>query len=82
MNKGLMAGQSYVVDTDLLIHKCEACLEAGAWKVMIEEEGLVENVKEYRTDVLFKLASRVDMEHLVFEASAGMLTTGSSATSV
>ena len=45
------------VSTDLLTQEIEQALKAGAWKVLAEEEGLTENVKEKRFDVLGKVAS-------------------------
>ena len=56
------------VSTDLLIQEIEQALKAGAWKVLVEEEGLTENVKEKRFDVLGKIASAFDTRKLIFEA--------------
>ena len=56
------------VSTDLLIQEIDLALKAGAWKVLVEEEGLTENVKEKQFDVLGKIASSFDVRKLVFEA--------------
>lgn len=66
---GIQHGDAVEVTVDRLIAACEACLEAGAWKLMIEEEGIFENVDTWQTDVIHKLVSRLPLEKLMFEAS-------------
>ena len=65
---GIHEGSEIQVSTDLLAQEIELALKAGAWKVLVEEEGLTENVKEKRFDVLGKIASSFDVRKLVFEA--------------
>lgn len=45
------------------------CLEAGAYLVMIESEGITENVNTWRTDVVTRLAAELGLERLMFEAA-------------
>jgi len=66
---GIQHGDPVEVSVDRLLSACDACLEAGAWKLMIEEEGIFENVETWRTDVVHKLVSRFPLEKLMFEAS-------------
>ncbi|MFB6080654.1 MAG: phosphosulfolactate synthase [Haloferacaceae archaeon] len=43
-------------------------LEAGAEHLMVEAEGITEEVREWRTDVVYEIANELGMENLVFEA--------------
>jgi phosphosulfolactate synthase (CoM biosynthesis protein A) len=44
-------------------------LEAGASILMIESEGITENVKTWRTDVVSKIINEVGLEKVMFEAA-------------
>ncbi len=44
-------------------------LDAGAEMVMVESEGITENVKTWRTDAVDRLAAEVGLERLMFEAA-------------
>lgn len=43
-------------------------LEAGADLLMVEAEGITEEVTEWRTDVAYQIANELGIENLVFEA--------------
>ncbi len=43
-------------------------LEAGAELLMVEAEGITEEVTEWRTDVAYQIANELGIENLVFEA--------------
>ena len=43
--------------------------EAGAYMIMIESEGITENVKTWRTDVPAKIANALGIEKVMFEAA-------------
>lgn len=43
-------------------------LEAGADLLMVEAEGITEEVHEWRTDVAYQIANELGIENLVFEA--------------
>jgi phosphosulfolactate synthase (CoM biosynthesis protein A) len=45
-------------------------LDAGADLLMVEAEGITEEVKEWRTDVAYQIANELGTENLVFEAPA------------
>jgi phosphosulfolactate synthase (CoM biosynthesis protein A) len=57
------------VRPDGLIRDAKTYLGAGAWKIMIESEGITENVKEWRKDVVNAIAQRVGLKNVMFEAA-------------
>jgi phosphosulfolactate synthase (CoM biosynthesis protein A) len=57
------------IDPASAIHEAERHLDAGAYKVMVESEGITEEVREWRTDVAFEIANGVGVENCVFEAA-------------
>jgi len=44
-------------------------LDAGAEMVMIESEGITENVKEWRTDIAARIVTELGLEKVMFEAA-------------
>ena len=44
-------------------------LDAGAQIIMIESEGITEQVREWRTDVVSRIVSELGLEHAMFEAA-------------
>ncbi len=44
-------------------------LDAGASMIMIESEGITENVRTWRTDVVARIADALGLEHVMFEAA-------------
>jgi phosphosulfolactate synthase (CoM biosynthesis protein A) len=62
--------ESYgVVDPAIAIRLAERSLDAGAFKVMVESEGITEQVRAWRTDVITAFAARIPLDRLVFEAA-------------
>ncbi|XVH33525.1 phosphosulfolactate synthase (plasmid) [Haloferacaceae archaeon DSL9] len=57
------------IDPASAIDEAKRHLEAGAYKIMVESEGITERVREWRTDVAFRIANEVGIEHCVFEAA-------------
>lgn len=55
-------------DPRLAIEEGRKHLDAGAYKLMVEAEGITENVSDWRTDVVYEIANALGMENLVFEA--------------
>ena len=45
-------------DVDWLIAQAEQALDAGAGIIMIESEGITENVHSWRTDVVARIINR------------------------
>ncbi|WP_128906018.1 phosphosulfolactate synthase [Halorubrum amylolyticum] len=55
-------------DPRLAIEEGRRHLDAGAYKLMVEAEGITENVSDWRTDVVYEIATEIGIENLVFEA--------------
>jgi len=51
------------------IQQAKEFLEAGAEMLMIESEGITENVKVWRTDVVAKIVNAIGLEKVMFEAA-------------
>jgi len=51
------------------IAQARRCLEAGAYQIMIESEGITENVRTWRTDVVARIADALGLERVMFEAA-------------
>lgn len=56
-------------DVGLAIEQARRFLEAGAYMIMIESEGITENVKTWRTDVVSKIIHALGTEKVMFEAA-------------
>jgi phosphosulfolactate synthase (CoM biosynthesis protein A) len=56
-------------DTIYAIRQAKRFLEAGAYIIMIESEGITENVQSWRTDVISQFIDEIGMEYLMFEAA-------------
>jgi phosphosulfolactate synthase (CoM biosynthesis protein A) len=56
-------------DPNWAIAQAKRFLDAGADIIMIESEGITENVESWRTDVPAKFISELGMEKLMFEAA-------------
>jgi phosphosulfolactate synthase (CoM biosynthesis protein A) len=56
-------------DTGFAIKQVKRFLEAGAYLIMIESEGMTENAHPWRTDVAVRFIDELGMENLMFEAA-------------
>lgn len=56
-------------DPEGAITQAKRFLDAGAYMIMIESEGITENVKVWRTDVPAKIANALGIEKVMFEAA-------------
>lgn len=56
-------------DVGLAIQQAQKFLDAGAYMIMIESEGITENVKTWRTDVVAKIIHSIGTEKVMFEAA-------------
>jgi phosphosulfolactate synthase (CoM biosynthesis protein A) len=56
-------------DAEWAIEQAEHLLDAGADIVMVESEGITENVKTWRSDVPSKFIRAIGLERLMFEAA-------------
>ena len=56
-------------DPEWAIAQARRSLDAGAYQVMIESEGITENVSRWRTDVAARIASALGPDKVMFEAA-------------
>jgi phosphosulfolactate synthase (CoM biosynthesis protein A) len=56
-------------DPGRAIEIARRCLDAGAHMIMIESEGITENVRAWRTDVVARIISALGTERVMFEAA-------------
>lgn len=57
------------LDPGWAIQQARRFIEAGAYMIMIESEGITESVPQWRTDVPARIASELGLEKVMFEAS-------------
>jgi phosphosulfolactate synthase (CoM biosynthesis protein A) len=56
-------------DPGRAIEIARRCLERGAYMIMIESEGITENVRNWRTDVVAQIISALGTDKVMFEAA-------------
>ena len=56
-------------DPEWAILQAKRFIEAGAYMIMIESEGITENVKVWRTDVPAKIVNALGLDKVMFEAA-------------
>ena len=56
-------------DPEWPIRLAQRFLDAGAYMVMIESEGITENVKQWRTDVPARVINALGLDRVMFEAA-------------
>ena len=56
-------------DPDWPIRLAQRFLDAGAYMIMIESEGITENVKQWRTEVPARVIHTLGLEKVMFEAA-------------
>jgi phosphosulfolactate synthase (CoM biosynthesis protein A) len=56
-------------DVQWVIDQAKRCLDAGAHIIMVESEGITENVTSWRTDVSAKIIDGVGLKNVMFEAA-------------
>ena len=56
-------------DVGYAIELAKRHLEAGATMIMIESEGITEQVREWRTDVVARIVSDLGLDRVMFEAA-------------
>ncbi len=57
------------VDPSQAIRAAKRYLGAGAHLIMVESEGITENVRSWRTDVVAKIAGELGLDKVMFEAA-------------
>ncbi len=56
-------------DVEWAIMQAKRFIDAGAYMIMIESEGITENVKAWRTDAVAKIIGALGLEKVMFEAA-------------
>jgi phosphosulfolactate synthase (CoM biosynthesis protein A) len=56
-------------DPQWMIQRAKRFIDAGAYMIMIESEGITENVKRWRTDVAVEVINELGLEKIMFEAA-------------
>ncbi|NIR13505.1 MAG: phosphosulfolactate synthase, partial [Desulfobacterales bacterium] len=56
-------------DAEWMIIQASRFLEAGAFMVMIESEGITENVSDWQMNAVSKIINSLGLEKLMFEAA-------------
>jgi len=56
-------------DSEWAIQQAKRFVDAGAYMIMIESEGVTENVTTWRTDVVAKIINAIGLEKPMFEAA-------------
>jgi phosphosulfolactate synthase (CoM biosynthesis protein A) len=56
-------------DAHWVIDRARCCLDAGAHIIMIESEGITENVETWRTDVVAQIIAALGSDKIMFEAA-------------
>jgi len=56
-------------DVGYAVELAKRHLQAGAHMIMVESEGITEQVREWRTDVAARFASELGLENVMFEAA-------------
>ena len=57
------------LDPEWAISRARRLLEAGAYQVMIESEGITENVERWRTEVAARMVNALGLDRIMFEAA-------------
>lgn len=61
--------QQGLQDPSDAIREARRHLDAGAYKIMVESEGITEQVREWRTDIISQIAEGIGIDNAVFEAA-------------
>src|SRR5207244_5321359 len=56
-------------DSEGAIMQAQRFLEAGSYMIMVESEGITENVKTWRTEVPAKIGNTLGLDKVMFEAA-------------
>lgn len=56
-------------DVEWAIAQARRYLDAGAWMIMVESEGVTENVRTWRTDAAARIITALGLERVMFEAA-------------
>jgi phosphosulfolactate synthase (CoM biosynthesis protein A) len=66
---GIKSAEDESEGVNWVIRRAERFLEAGADAVLIDSDGITENVGNWRTDVIARVIERLGLEKIMFEAA-------------
>lgn len=58
-----------ISDPDWAIQQARRHIDAGAYMIMVESEGITENVVDWRTDIISRFIDELGLERTMFEAA-------------
>lgn len=58
-----------IIDPEWAIQQARRFIDAGAYMIMIESEGITESVNQWRTDIPAKIVNQLGLEKVMFEAA-------------
>jgi len=65
---GRKGGVAWADSSSMVAAEIDACLKAGAWRVLVQAEGLNEDVPEPNQRLISDLLARFGMDRLIFQA--------------
>jgi phosphosulfolactate synthase (CoM biosynthesis protein A) len=57
------------IDPEWAIQQAQRFIDAGAYMIMIESEGITESVKQWRTEIPAKIVNKLGLDKVMFEAA-------------
>lgn len=68
---GQKGAEDWTKSVPYIARQIEAYQKAGAWKVLVQADGISEDVEKSRWDVVLNIAARFDIKDLIFQAKDG-----------
>lgn len=65
---GQKGAEDWAKSAAFILRQIEAYRSAGAWKVLVQADGISEDVETSRWDIILSIAARFDIEDLIFQA--------------
>lgn len=65
---GQKANDVWTSNSGYILNQIESYFKAGAWKVLVQGEGLTEGVEKIREDILYSIAGNFELDSIIFQA--------------
>ncbi|MBI2255525.1 MAG: phosphosulfolactate synthase [Proteobacteria bacterium] len=65
---GQKAQEDWTKSLSYVLRQIESYQDAGAWKVLIQAEGVSEDVDRFKSEFILGIAAKYDVENLIFQA--------------
>jgi phosphosulfolactate synthase len=72
---GQKGHEDWTSSQSYLFAQVDAYKKAGAWKVLVQGEGISEGVAEFKGDLILNLVARFDVQDFIFQAKDGTTQT-------